>query len=119
MLLAPAISEARLQRDCPRSIEVGQALDFQPSAECLVMGRNSAHRMHALSTSIHRGNSKAIHGQFVMTSNSTSAQAYPAKAIHRGRTAVRSTIVLVDTMNTPAILMAKIFKNDPPNCRAT
>ena len=75
--------------------------------------------MHALSTSIHSGNRSAIHGQFVMTNNSTSAQAYPETATHRGRIDVRSTIVLVETTNTPAILMAKTFKNDPPSCRAS
>ena len=49
----------------------------------------------------------------------TAAQGYPQNATIRGRMPVRNTMVLVETMKTPAIFMAKIFKNEPPNCRAT
>ena len=71
-----------------------------------------------LRAKIHKGDSNAIHGQVVMTSNRTTAHANPKKATQRGRIAVRSTIMLVEKMNTPAILMAKTFKNAPISCRA-
>ena len=80
-------------------------------------GQRSDSRMLVLTTRIHNGNNSTIHGQFVMINNKTTPQAKHRKATQRGRMPVRNMIVLVENMNTPAILMAKTFKNAPANSR--
>ena len=67
-------------------------------------------------TNIHKGKSSAIQGQLVMISSRTAAHPIPKYASHRGRIEVRKTMVLVDIMKTPAILMAKMFMEAPTIC---
>src|SRR5215472_9502915 len=78
---------------------------------------NSVSSTVVLTTSIHNGNNSAIHGQLVITSKSTNAKRKPRNDSQRGRIRVRNTIVLVENMNTPAILIAKTFKEAPINWR--
>jgi hypothetical protein len=60
---------------------------------------------------VHRGNNITIHGQFETTSMSARPHANPENAIQRGKIAVRKAITQLEKMKTPAILMAKMFKN--------
>jgi hypothetical protein len=61
---------------------------------------------------VHRGNSIAIHIQFEMTSRRARPQANPENAIQRGKIPVRKAMTQVEKMKTPAILMAKMFRNE-------
>jgi poly-beta-hydroxyalkanoate depolymerase len=67
--------------------------------------------LYPLTSSIHSGNSRAIQSQFEMTASSTTPYANPEYAIHRWKIPMRSAMVQVVNVNTPAILMPKTFSN--------
>jgi len=65
-----------------------------------------------LTNIVHRGNSIEIHNQFEMTRRRIRPQTNPVNAIQRGRIPVRKAMTHVEKMKTPAILTAKMFRNE-------
>jgi hypothetical protein len=61
--------------------------------------------MTALSKKTHIGNTSGIHTMIPMLSSRTSPKAYPSNGIQRRTIPVRSKIVEVENIKTPAILM--------------
>jgi hypothetical protein len=64
-----------------------------------------------LTTSTHVGNSSSAHASEPAPNSRNAASRYPRPASQRGITAVRSEIVAVEIMNTPAIRIAKTVRS--------
>jgi len=66
-------------------------------------------RMTALTKNTHTGNTSGTHTMIPILSNSTTPRAYPKYGIQRRTIPVRSKIVEVENINTPAILIPYTF----------
>ena len=72
----------------------------------------STTRISRLTNIVQTGNSITIHSQFDITSRSARPQANPQNAIQRAKIPVRNAMTQVEKIKTPAILTAKMFRNE-------
>ena len=88
--------------DLLRSADSGMGQSYVPPLDCPDRFWVS---MSALIRNTHAGKTKGIHWMVPMLNNSVAAKAKPRNPIHRCTIPVRSRIVDVENMKTPAILI--------------